>query len=361
MDEVVVDLGPRGYAVFIGRDLLVRAGRLLQDRLESRKVLVVTNSMVGDLYQERLCRGLRDGGFEVATARVPDGEEHKTLAHAGRLYEVLFEQGLDRSDTVMALGGGVIGDLAGFAAATFKRGLHLVQAPTTLLAQVDAAVGGKTGVDHPRGKNMIGAFHQPEAVLADLAVLGTLDAREVRAGLAEVIKYGVIADPELFGFIKEHLDDLRRCDLEAMRTAVTRSCRIKASVVAADERDRSARAVLNFGHTLGHAIEAATGYRIYRHGEAVAIGMAHAAAIAVRMELADETVFERIETLLRTAGLPTADRTADPEKVIGFLQQDKKNIGGRVRFILPREIGRVEIRDDVPQKLILDILKEHRR
>ena len=361
MDEITVDLGARSYPVFIGRDLLDRAGQLLQNRLESPRILVVTNTKVGELYQERLCRGLRDGGFEVASARVPDGEEHKTLATVERLYEVLFDQELDRSDTVMALGGGVIGDLAGFAAATFKRGLHLVQVPTTLLAQVDAAVGGKVGVDHPQGKNMIGAFHQPDAVLADLGTLATLDDREIRAGLAEVIKYGVIDDRVFFVFLEGHMAELLAGELTAMRMAVTRSCKIKASVVAADERDRGARAVLNFGHTLGHAIEAASGYTTYRHGEAVAIGMAHAAEIAVRMNIAGEKTFHRIEDLLRAAGLPTADRTADPEKVIGFMRQDKKNIGRRVRFILPVEIGRVEIRDDVPEELILDILKEQRR
>ena len=361
MDEIVVDLGPRSYPVHIGRGLLARAGRLLQGRLKGRKILVVTNTVVGELYEERLCRGLRDGGFEVTSARVPDGEEYKTLATAGRLYEVLFEQGLDRTDAVMALGGGVIGDLAGFAAATFKRGLHLVQVPTTLLAQVDASVGGKTGVDHPRGKNMIGAFHQPAAVLTDLETLRTLDGREIRAGLAEVIKYGVIADGEFFGFLEDRLEALLGLDLETMKVAVNRSCRIKAAVVAADELDRGERAVLNFGHTLGHAIEAASGYKTYRHGEAVAIGMAHAAEIAVRMDITEDRTFRRIDTLLRKAGLPTADRTVDPEKVIVFMRQDKKMAGGRVRFILPREIGRAEIHDGVPEQLILDILKEHRR
>jgi 3-dehydroquinate synthase len=361
MDEVIVDLGPRSYPIFIGRDLLGRSGQLLQGRTESRKILLVTNPVVGDLYQARLCRGLREAGFEVSSTRVPDGEEHKTLSWAARLYEVLFAQDLDRGDTVMALGGGVVGDLAGFVAATFKRGLHLIQVPTTLLAQVDAAVGGKVGVDHPKGKNMIGAFHQPDAVLADLEVLRTLDEREIRAGLAEVIKYGVIADGLFFHFIESQMEQLLRCDLDAMGTVVKRSCEIKAAVVAADERDRGERAVLNFGHTLGHAIEAATGYRTYRHGEAVAMGMAIAAEIAVRMGLAEEETFRRLVTLLRAARLSTEDRSADPEAVMDFMRRDKKSIAGRLRFILPRTIGGVEIFDEVPEELILDILKEHRQ
>ncbi len=360
MDEVTVDLGPRSYPVLIGRDLLSRAGRLLKGRIGPGKVLVITNPMVGALYLDPLCRGLRDHGYEVFSTQVPDGEKHKTLRWASRLYDVLFEHGLDRSSAVVALGGGVIGDLAGFTAATYKRGLHLVQAPTTLLAQVDAAVGGKVGVDHPRGKNMIGTFYQPDAVLSDLEVLRTLAPRQRRAGLAEVIKYGVIADGEFFHYLEQHLAELLKCDPGAMQTAVKRSCQIKARVAAADERERGERAILNFGHTLGHAIEAATGYRTYRHGEAVAIGMAYAAEIAVRMSLTDDETRRRLVALLKAAGLPTEDPKADGETVMEFMRHDKKMCSGRVRFVLPRAIGRVEMFDDVPEPLIHRILKEHR-
>ena len=328
MDEVTVDLGRRSYPVLIGRDLLSRAGRLLKDRIGHGKVLVVTNPLVGTLYGDTLCRGLRNHGFEVFSTQVPDGEKRKTLKWVSRLYEVLFEHGLDRSSTVVA--------------------------------QVDAGVGGKVGVDHPRGKNMIGAFYQPAAVLADLDVLKTLAPRQRRNGLAEVIKYGVIADGEFFSFLEQHLNELLRCDLTVMRSVVKRSCQIKARVVATDERETGERAILNFGHTLGHAIEAAAGYRTHRHGEAVAIGMVYAAEIAVRMSLTDDETHRRLAALLKSAGLPTEDPQADEETVMEFMKRDKKVYGGRVRFVLPRTIGHVEIFDDVPEQLIHRILKEHR-
>ncbi|MFQ6091561.1 MAG: 3-dehydroquinate synthase [bacterium] len=356
MEEVWVELGERRYPIHIGENLLIRAGEILK---KNGKVMVVTNPTVGELYLDELTEGLTGEGFEVSSSVVPDGERYKTLEWANRLYDSLLDHRMERGSTVVALGGGVIGDLAGFVAATYKRGLPLVQAPTTLLAQVDSSIGGKVGVDHARGKNMIGTFYQPRCVLISLEVLDTLPQRELRAGLAEVIKYGVISDEDLFGYVEENLEALLGWEPQALRFVVKRSCQIKASVVAKDERETGLRAILNFGHTLGHGLEAATDYGLYRHGEAVAAGMVWATEIAVGLKLTPEKTLTRIATLIARAGLPTRSEDVSPEEIIKFLRQDKKVLNGRVRFVLPKRVGQVVVTDTVPEELIRDVLKEY--
>ncbi len=358
MDQVLVDLDARSYPIYIGTNLLAKAGELLAKAVRSEKVMVITNPTVGEIYLDGLVEGLRESGYDVLATLVPDGEEHKTLAWASRLYDVLMDHKMDRGSTIMALGGGVIGDLAGFVAATFKRGLPFVQVPTTLLAQVDASIGGKVGVDHPRGKNMIGSFYQPRVVLIDLGVLNTLPYGEMRAGLAEVIKYGIITDEEFFGYLEGKIDALLARELHSLRFAVKRCCQIKASVVAHDEREMDQRAILNFGHTLGHAIEAACGYRLIRHGEAVAMGMVYAARIAVRLQMTGRETLTRLSSLIDRAGLGRKTRIANPQEMVEFLRQDKKIINGRVRFVLPTGIGQVVITDRVTEKVIREVLEE---
>ena len=358
MDHVRVDLGDRGYPIYIGEDVLPQVGGILKRWGATGKVMVVTNPTVGNLYLEDLLEGLRGEGYEVSSELVPDGEEYKTLDYANTLYDSLMDKRIDRSSTVVALGGGVIGDLAGFVAATFKRGIPFVQVPTTLLAQVDASVGGKVAVDHPRGKNMIGSFYQPRCVIISLNVLQTLPEREMRAGLAEVIKYGVIKDTYLFEYIEEHLDSLLNLDPNGLHSIVKRSCEIKASLVIEDERDEGQRALLNFGHTIGHAIETATDYSQYRHGEAVALGMICAADIGVRLKVTSVETLERLSGLIERAHLPTEIKNVSVDDIIEFLRHDKKVRDGKVRFVLPREIGQVMMTDTVPDDVIRKTLKE---
>ena len=358
MDRVWVDFGERSYPVHIGEDILPQVGGILKRGGTTGKVMVVTNPTVGDLYLDHLCKGLRAEGYEVSSGIVPDGEEYKTLEWANTLYDSFFDHRLDRGSTVLALGGGVIGDLAGFAAATFKRGIPFVQVPTTLLAQVDASVGGKVAVDHPRGKDMIGSFYQPRCVVISLDVLKTLPEREMRAGLAEVIKYGVIKDEDLFQFIEKHLDRLMDLESDGLQYIVKRSCEIKASVVTQDERDEGLRAILNFGHTICHALEAATQYSQYRHGEAVAFGMVCATEISLRLRSTSIGTVERINGLVERLRLPTKIENVNADDVMAFLRHDKKVHDGRVRFVLPRKIGDVIITDEVPDDVIRNTLKE---
>jgi 3-dehydroquinate synthase len=358
MDEVQIDLGQRGYPIHIEENLFPQAGEILKRDVGIGKVMVITNPTVGDLYLAGLNKGLKRSGFQPYAVIVPDGEEFKTLEWANNLYDSLFDHRMERDSIIIALGGGVIGDLVGFVAATYKRGLNFVQVPTTLLAQVDASVGGKVAVDHPQGKNLIGAFYQPRCVLISLDVLDTLPAREMRSGLAEVIKYGVISDAQLFDYIEENLDALLRGQHDVLGFVVKRSCQIKASVVIRDERETGLRVVLNFGHTLGHAIEAATGYRLCRHGEAVAMGMVYATKLAVELKMTSHETLTRIAGLIEMAGLPTKREDADPDRIIEFLRHDKKVLNDRIRFVLPQKIGQVIITDAVPEKLIREVLKE---
>ncbi|MDI6631954.1 MAG: 3-dehydroquinate synthase, partial [Thermoanaerobacteraceae bacterium] len=304
MTEVRVELGPRSYPIYVASGCLGKLGRIAQQHLTGRRMLVVTNPVVAGLYGEAVKRSLAEAGFQVGEAQIPDGEEYKTLATVAGLYDAAFTGGLERGDAVLALGGGVVGDIAGFLAATYMRGVPFVQVPTTLLAQVDSSVGGKVGVNHPGGKNLIGAFYQPRFVLIDPDTLATLPSREVRAGLAEVIKYGVISDAGFFSWLEANIDRLLNLEPAALEHAIAASCRIKAAVVSADETETGLRAILNFGHTVGHALEAVTGYQRFVHGEAVAIGMVAAARLAVRLGYFEPPGAERITGLVLRAGLP---------------------------------------------------------
>ncbi len=356
-EKVNVRLGDRSYSILIGAGSIARVGEELKPLNLGRKVALVTNSVVRPLYGTRLKKVLEKNGFLVRMIEVPDGETHKSLATASRLYDELVAFQMDRSSTVLALGGGVIGDLAGFVAATYMRGVHFVNIPTTLLAQVDSAIGGKTGVDHPEGKNLIGAFYQPRMVLCDPELLSTLPEKEIQAGMAEVVKYGVISDPEFFDFLESHLSEILQLRLDAVSVVVRSSCTVKADVVERDERESGLRAILNFGHTLGHAVESLTGYTRYIHGEAVSMGMVAAARIAYRMDLCDERTVLRLKELLDRIGLPTTMPEIDPGEVMRILSHDKKVRDGKVRFVLPRRIGEVVIREDVKPNTILRALQ----
>jgi 3-dehydroquinate synthase len=339
---VMVDLGERSYPIAIGAGTLERLGARLAEMDLGRRIAVVTNPTVARYYREPLERSLSAAGFAVSVLEVPDGEEHKNLAWLTFLYDRLIDARLDRGCAVVALGGGVIGDLTGFAAATFQRGVPFVQVPTTLLAQVDSSVGGKTAVNHPGGKNLIGSFHQPQLVWIDVQTLRTLPRREVQAGMAEVIKHGAILGPALFELLEDRIEDVMRLDEALCIEVVRQNCAIKAAVVHDDEREGGRRAVLNFGHTLAHAIEMLTDYRGYLHGEAVAIGMAFAARLSAQRGVCAPSVPQRIEALLRRAGLPTEV----PKELIGShlalaIETDKKVAGGKVKFVMIEDIGRV--------------------
>ncbi len=352
-----VDLGPRSYRIHIGYGLLESAGKIVRGVFRGQRAMVITNSTVGGIYGKTLRDGLETEGVHTVWAEMPDGEEYKALSTAGDMYDLAYGRELDRRSPVLALGGGVVGDLAGFVAATYLRGVPFIQIPTTLLAQVDSSVGGKVAVNHPRGKNIIGAFYQPSVVIADLATLETLPGREIRAGLAEVVKYGVIADRGFFGWLEEKLDIVTALDPAAMEKVVAESCRIKAAVVQQDETEQGIRAILNFGHTVGHAVEALTGYKTYRHGEAVAAGMAVEAKIAVRMGLMDRREEDRLVSLLVRAGLPVeVPPGLDREELLRSMRRDKKVISSRLTMVLPSAMGRVEIIRDVDEKLILSCL-----
>ncbi len=356
MERIEIDLGRRSYAILIGSGIIRRIGDELESLSLGSKIAIVTNGVVRPLYGNAVAHALKGKGFDVTTIEIPDGEQHKSLATAERLYDELVDFRMDRTSSIVALGGGVIGDLAGFVAATYMRGINFVNLPTTLLAQVDSAVGGKTGVDHPKGKNLIGAFHQPRFVLCDLDCLKTLPQKEVVAGMAEVIKYGVIADAGFFSFIESHTKQIVELDDSTMMEVVRSSCAAKAAVVEEDEREAGIRAILNYGHTLGHALESLTGYSRYIHGEAVAIGMVAAARIALEMKLCEPEVVDRLTGLLMGLGLTTAMPELNPDDVIAALSHDKKVQDGRVRFVLPERIGKVTIRDDVDPLIVRRVL-----
>lgn len=348
---VRVELGPRSYEIRIRSGLLSQAGAILAGVLKGRRVLVVTDRNVGPLYGHALASALQKAGFDGTAVELPPGEGAKSLNVAGLLYDRCFEARLDRGACLVALGGGVIGDLAGFVAATFMRGVDLVQAPTTLLAMVDSSVGGKTAIDHPKAKNAIGAFHQPRAVLIDPLTLKTLPERELRAGLAEVIKHGVIADEAFFAYCEQHMDGFLARDPEALGHAVEVSCALKARIVGEDERESEggSRALLNFGHTFAHAIETCSGYQTYLHGEAVAIGMALAAELSVTRKLLAPEQAERIRGLIGRAGLPVALKAGGPApaELHEATFRDKKARHGKLRFVLIPAIGQARLHDDV--------------
>ncbi|MGE5087787.1 MAG: 3-dehydroquinate synthase [Candidatus Levyibacteriota bacterium] len=346
MTVVSVGLGDRAYPIHIGSGLLAQAGTLLCPRSAARAV-IVTNAVVAAHHLAPLKASLRECGLEVDVVLLPDGEAHKNLSTLNDLLTRLLELRAERGTTLVALGGGVVGDIAGFAAAIYQRGMPFVQVPTTLLAQVDSSVGGKTGVNHPLGKNMIGAFWQPRAVLIDTDCLATLPGRELRAGLAEVIKYGAIRDAGFFAWLEAGMPALLAKDPAALAHAIRRSCEIKAEIVAADERESGERALLNFGHTFGHAIEAAQGYGAWLHGEAVAAGMVCAGRLSERVCGFGPAGTRRLRDLIAAAGLPTEPPGIAAERWLELMRRDKKVEGGAMRFVLLAEIGRALLRADV--------------
>jgi 3-dehydroquinate synthase len=354
MKELHVELGSRSYPIRIGAGLLGDAARW-RDTLGGRHVLIVSNEVVAPLYLKSVTAGLGDRTF--STLILADGEAHKTLDSAARIFAALAELKASRDATIVALGGGVVGDLAGFAAACWMRGIACVQMPTTLLAMVDSSVGGKTAIDLPQGKNLVGAFHQPRAVIADTATLATLPDRELRAGCAEVVKYGAIGDAAFFAWLEDRVDDLRARNPQALADAIAHCCAQKAAIVARDETERGERALLNFGHSFGHALETATGYGTLLHGEAVAIGMCLAARLAAQVGRASVADAERLANLLRRFGLPTAlPAGTDAQQMLDLMRLDKKNISGRLRLILWRGVGQAEIIDAVDEAAVHTVL-----
>lgn len=355
MQTLRVELGERSYPIHIGAGLLARA-ELILDRAPRKKVAIVTNTTVAPLYLALLQHALEGRGVEVVPIVLPDGESHKNWETLNRILDVLLERRCERGTTVIALGGGVIGDLAGFAAAVYQRGVPYVQVPTTLLAQVDSSVGGKTAINHPLGKNMVGAFYQPLAVIADTDTLSTLPARELSAGLAEVIKYGLIRDPAFLDWLEANMGRLVAREPEALAYAIERSCANKAEVVAIDERESGPRALLNLGHTFGHAIEAGTGYGTWLHGEAVGAGMAVAAKLSQRLGLIGAVDVARIVALLRAAGLPVQAPALGLERYLDLMGHDKKVDGGRIRFVLLKRIGEAFLSGEVPDEALAEVL-----
>ncbi|MGF6370286.1 3-dehydroquinate synthase [Paraburkholderia sp. RAU6.4a] len=338
MITVNVELGERAYPIHIGAGLIGQTA-LFAPHIAGNSVTIVTNSTVDPLYGDKLRAALAPLNKQVSTVVLPDGEAHKNLQTLNLIFDALLGSRADRKTTLIALGGGVIGDMTGFAAACYMRGVPFIQVPTTLLSQVDSSVGGKTGINHPLGKNMIGAFYQPRAVIADIGALRTLPERELAAGIAEVIKTGAIADAGFFTWIEANIEALNRCEPEALTEAVKRSCEIKASVVAQDEREGGLRAILNFGHTFGHAIEAGLGYGEWLHGEAVGCGMVMAADLSVRLGHLDEASRKRLVDVVLAAHLPTHAPALGADRYIELMQIDKKAEAGAIKFILLKRFG----------------------
>ncbi|VBB06866.1 3-dehydroquinate synthase [Lucifera butyrica] len=358
MEEVKVDLGIHSYPIYISPGSIGYLGEWLSQADFSTRTLVVSDTTVGPLYGETVVASLQANGFAAELVCVAAGEASKCLTAAEKIYTQAILAGLDRKSTIIALGGGVVGDLAGFAAATYLRGVPFIQVPTTLLAQVDSSVGGKVAVDHILGKNLIGAFYQPKLVVIDPAVLETLPDRELKAGLAEVVKHGVIADNDFFAFLNDNSPAILAKDPAVLSRIIRRNCEIKASVVEQDEREANLRMILNFGHTIGHAIEAGAGFERYRHGEAIAIGMHGAALLSRYLGLCrEDTVLALKNTLLRF-GLPVQSSECRAEQLLSFIERDKKNISGSINWVLLEDIGRVTIRSDVPADLVKRVLTE---
>jgi 3-dehydroquinate synthase len=350
VERIPVRMPTGSYEIHLGEGFLARVGELVRVRGLRGRVAVVTNPTVGDLYAPIVIGSLREAGFEPFICQVPDGEAYKTLDSVCSLYDQFVVGGLDRYGAVLALGGGVIGDMAGFAAATYMRGVPLVQIPTTLLAMVDASIGGKVAVDHPKSKNLIGAFKQPEMVVIDPLALATLDEAEMRCGWAEVIKAGIIGSPRLF-------EQLEEKEKEPSPSIIAEAIRVKVAVVEEDPYEKGRRAVLNLGHTFGHALEVLSGFTL-RHGEAVSVGMVAAARTAIALGLCDETVERRVAALLQRLGLPTRYEGHEPGAVWGAMATDKKRQGKKLRFVLPEAIGQVVVTDEVPKAVVLEVLEK---
>jgi 3-dehydroquinate synthase len=355
--SVTVVLGERSYDIQIGPGLLADPGAW-HGLPSGGDALIVTNPSVGALYVERLRSALSGRHARVLRVELPDGEQYKNWQTLNQVFDALIRHGCDRRTTLYALGGGIVGDITGFAAATFMRGVPYAQVPTTLLAQVDSSVGGKTAINHPIGKNLIGAFHQPQRVICDLDVLKTLPDRELRAGLAEVVKYGPIADWTFFEWLEEHAAGLMSRDAQALAHAVRRSCEIKAAVVARDERESDVRAILNFGHTFGHAIEAGLGFGRWLHGEAVSAGMVLGASLSTKLGLIDASVANRLTALLKRLGLPTDAPALGAERYLELMRLDKKAVGRDIRFVVLTGAGEAALRR-APDALVCDVIEAH--
>ena len=355
MKTLHVDLASRSYPIYIGTHLLEQAALFEPHLKSSTTVFIVSNTTVAPLYAKTLMNTLSQLGKTVRLLELPDGESYKDWQHLQLIFDELLAHGADRQSMIVALGGGVVGDMAGFGAASFMRGIRFIQVPTTLLAQVDSSVGGKTGINHPLGKNMIGAFHQPVAVIADLNTLRTLPARELSAGLAEVIKHGAIADADFLDWIEANTGALLACDTDAMAHAVLRSCEIKSAVVSADEREGGIRATLNFGHTFGHAIESGLGYGEWLHGEAVGCGMVMAADLSARLGQISKMDAERLKRIIASMHLPIAPPKLGSQRFMELMQVDKKTEAGQIRYITLGSIGAARIQQ-VPDATVIETL-----
>ena len=356
MQTLNVALGERVYPIHIGENLLSN-GDLLLPHLKRKQVAIVTNTTVAPLYLEKIAQSLRDAGVAVISVILPDGEQYKNSATLDLIYDALLQNRCERGTTLIALGGGVVGDLTGYAAATYLRGVPFIQVPTTLLAQVDSSVGGKTGINHPMGKNMIGAFYQPQLVLADTLTLDTLPDRELSAGLAEVIKYGLIRDADFFVWLEQNIGRLLAREPQALAYAIHRSCVNKAEVVAADERESGERALLNLGHTFGHAVENGMGYGVWLHGEAVAAGTMLAADLSRRMGWLSDNDILRMQKIFDTANLPTKAPALGTDAYLDLMGLDKKVVDGKVRLILQQGIGKAVVTGDYPAQLLRETLQ----
>ncbi len=344
MQKIRVELGERSYNIMIGSGILKDIGKTIEKFEFSRKIALISNPTVHGLYGKTVSDAIKGAGYDLTEILVPDGEEYKSLAYAEKIYESLLKAKLDRKSALIALGGGVIGDITGFAASTYMRGISFIQAPTTLLAQVDSSVGGKTGVNHPLGKNMIGTFWQPRLVWVDTATLETLPHREFLSGLGEVIKYGIIWDEEFFAYLEKNRDKILKLDPAALTHVISCSCEIKSEIVSKDERESGLRAILNYGHTIGHAIETFTGYKKYLHGEAVSIGMSMEARLSQQLGLIDNKEVFKIKALIDSCGLPSEmPGEIEISELVEIMQIDKKTVGGRIHFVLPEKVGSVKI------------------
>lgn len=355
MQVLTVGLAERSYSIYIGSDLLGYA-ELLLPHIPRKKAAVVTNTTVAPLYLDSLRTALQSHGVDIIPVILPDGEQYKNSETLGLIYDALLSHRCERNTPLIALGGGVIGDMTGYAAATYLRGVPFIQIPTTLLSQVDSSVGGKTGINHPLGKNMIGAFYQPKIVLADISTLNTLSDQELRAGIAEVIKYGLIRDLPFFEWLEQNMEKLLARDADALQYAITRSCQNKAEVVAADERENGERALLNLGHTFGHAIETGMGYGAWLHGEAVAAGTIMAADLSCRLGWLNDKDVARIRKLFERACLPVVAPALGVEKYTQLMGLDKKVVGGKIRFVLLKEIGNAVVSENVEPELLRQTL-----
>ncbi|MEW6571116.1 MAG: 3-dehydroquinate synthase [Nitrospirota bacterium] len=357
MDSLRVGLGDRSYDIVIGTGIIGGIGERISSFWQSSKIAVISNPTVFPLYGNQVSESIRRSGFDLITVTIPDGEEYKNLLSLEHIYNELLKNHLDRSSALIALGGGVIGDVTGFAASTYMRGISYIQVPTTLLAQVDSSVGGKTGVNHELGKNMIGTFWQPQLVWIDVETLKTLPRREFLAGIAEVIKYGVIYDRGLFDFLEVNRGGILNLDTDALIYIIKRSCEIKADIVSKDEREAGLRSILNYGHTVGHAIETATAYRSFLHGEAVSIGMYLEARLSEKLDLIESQEVSRIKRIIHSFGLPSEmPGDINKESILASMQIDKKAIAGELRFILPEKIGSARIYRGISEKMIREVL-----